>query len=99
MNVLSINSFNLEMIMGSHLQFYARLYHSVLLLSKGLRWYQTETSANEARGSKVWLRSLRRGDAAQSRVLAAPRGRRELGLFCNDCLGIMSHILGVEERN
>lgn len=31
------------MIMGSHMQFYVRLYHSRLLLSKGLRWYQTET--------------------------------------------------------
>lgn len=30
---------------------------------------------NEARASKVWLQSLSRGDAAQSRVLAAPRGR------------------------
>lgn len=63
------------MIMGSHMQFYVRLYHSRLLLSKGLRWCQTETSENEARGSKVWLHSLRRGDAAQSRVLAAPRER------------------------
>lgn len=37
LNVLSINSFNLEMIMGRHMQFYVRLYHSRLLLSKGLR--------------------------------------------------------------
>lgn len=79
MNVLSINSFNLEMIMGRHMQFYVRLYHSRLLLSKGLRWYQTEM--NEARGSKVWLHSLRRGDAAQSRVLAAPGGRGNWDFF------------------
>lgn len=57
------------MIKGSHMQFYVRLYHSMLLLSKGLCWYQTEASMNEARESKVWPPSLRRGDAAGGRVI------------------------------
>lgn len=29
LNVLSINSFNLEMIIGSHMKFYVRLYHNM----------------------------------------------------------------------
>lgn len=71
-NELSINSFNLKMRMGSHIQFYVRMYHSMLCFD--LQWYHMETSLNEARESEVCLHILTIGDAVESIARAAAWG-------------------------